>query len=158
MTFFSCKEQPNYNPFDNQINISTDKLAEDGIDTISAGCGYFNLTQKKKNFRTYYQVFNDDYDSVLAKGFSYIIDTMALYQGKPNLYRTRDLDSVCKLPFDQSLFNMEIGNFGYKVLSQNDNIVYIVNSRMDTIPLSINYFHSEGEDVIRSFDFYKQVR
>ena len=61
LAFMGCKPSPNYNPFDDQFNVSVRDIMSDGCDTISAGCGYFNLQVPAGRFRPYYQIFSGDF-------------------------------------------------------------------------------------------------
>ncbi|MFT6338301.1 MAG: hypothetical protein ACJATI_005073 [Halioglobus sp.] len=96
--FLSCKEKPNYNPFDDQFDVSIRALGQNNCDTISAGCGYFNLSRSNGRLRPYYQVFREPFDEVDAKGFTYYVDTIQLLE-KESSIRSRK-GSLLQLPFN----------------------------------------------------------
>lgn len=73
-----CKPSPDYDPFNQQYDVSVGNLVMDGCDMISAGCGYFNLQAKEGRLRPYYQLFVEDADKVLAKSFTYYEDTLII--------------------------------------------------------------------------------
>jgi len=155
LIIISCKEKPNYNPFDDQFDVSVSALTTNGVDTVSAGCGYFNLIQKKQNFRTYYQVFIEDYDEVVAKGFAYNIDTIALVNRKPHDYSSSFMDSIYNLPFDEVKFEKEIQKFGFQNVGKKENSIIIRSKELDTIKLNIYGFYWTENTIIRSINYYK---
>ena len=71
-----CKPSPTYNAFDKEFDISINQVVNDGCDTIPVGCGYFNFRQKKGRLKNYYQVYLNDWNEVVAKGFDYSLDTL----------------------------------------------------------------------------------
>ncbi len=74
--FIGCKPSPTYNAFDKEFDISLSEVVNDRCDTITVGCGYFNFRQKKGRLKNYYQVYMDDWNKVVAKGFDYSLDTL----------------------------------------------------------------------------------
>lgn len=74
-----CKNSdPTYNPFDNEFEINTAELIKSKVDTISAGCGYFNLTKKINNHLVYYQIFAEEPKIIVAKGLIIPLDTISI--------------------------------------------------------------------------------
>ncbi|QTD37699.1 hypothetical protein JL193_16820 [Polaribacter batillariae] len=110
----SCKPSPTYNAFDNQFNISIREVVKDGCDTISAGCGWFNLRQKEGRLRNYYQIYIDDWNNVVAKGFDYFLDTL-------NIKGEKDYDKIRSLKISNKQIaelNSELKKYRYKFLNQ----------------------------------------
>ncbi|MCH8904592.1 MAG: hypothetical protein IIA45_11835 [Bacteroidetes bacterium] len=76
ITFVGCgKPAPTYNPFDGYFDVSVTKIVNDNCDTISADCGFFNLTKNKEHHQVYYQVFMDEH-AVCAKGMVIPLTTL----------------------------------------------------------------------------------
>lgn len=87
-----CKPSPTYNAFDDKFDISIRDVINDGCDTVSVGCGYFNLQQERGSLRNYYQLFGFD-SEVVAKGFVYFLDTLKVKDKKSyNILRSTDID------------------------------------------------------------------
>ncbi|CAM1341324.1 hypothetical protein [Tenacibaculum amylolyticum] len=139
-SIISCKETPNYNPFDNQFNVSVSKLIKDKCDTIDAGCGYRNLQQNSGKLRTYYQVFFGDFENVLAKGFSYYLDTIKI--DTTSIYKI-NRDSILYKKINPALLDKELHKFNYKYLKQENNNVFITNNK-DTLSLGFSYDIEKG--------------
>ena len=154
----SCKEKPNYNPFDNQFNISIKSLTKDDCDTISAGCGYFNLTQKNEKLKTYYQVYLEDFNKVVAKGFSYALDTFQLNIPNGVVDNKPLVDSIMTLPIDREQSNEEFGRHGYKIHSRNGRSFLITNIEiLDTIKLEMKHnLVLDSQHLIRYFDYFNE--
>jgi len=130
-----CKKDPTYNPFDKEFNISIKEVIQNGCDTIPAGCGYFNFTEKSSPAKMYYQVFYEDFFKVVAKGFVYHIDTFKL-NNSVEYYELRD--SLEKLPFKTSKLNKNLLKYNYSFLDLNQKTVRIVNQNIeDTISLKM---------------------
>lgn len=151
----SCKELPNYNPFDDQFNVSTSALVQDQCDTISAGCGFFNLIRKEGNLRTYYQIFNEDSKLIVAKGFSYSIDTFSI----DTLYFNHNYDiiydSLQALPIRVKEINSELIRYGYQIANVNSESIQAVNSRTrDTVEINKHIFIEKGT-IKRSLHYFK---
>ena len=157
LSVFSCGENPNYNPFDNQFNVSINQLANDNCDTISAGCGYYNLTQKKGNLKTYYQVYSEDFKKVLAKGFSYTLDTTSTITQNENDDINTIIDSIIKLPINREQVNKELGKFGYRLHLRNRELIQIENNNtLDTINLRMKHsLEVDSQYLIRYIDYFK---
>ena len=69
---FSCTpKNTEFNPFDEEFAFHAAMNLE-AYDTISAGCGYFNITLAQGELQTYYQYFEGD---IVAKGFYLDIDS-----------------------------------------------------------------------------------
>lgn len=157
MSLISCKESPNYNPFDEQFDVSVKKLIDDNCDTISAGCGYFNLIKRDGKLRPYYQVYIDDFDQVVAKGFTLEIDTFV--ESDLNNLRSYKwkVDSILSLPLDREELNQEFGVFGYTISSIEKGEIQIVNPRkIDTVHLELNVYPiDESFRLIREVGYFK---
>jgi hypothetical protein len=146
MFLFSCQEEPSYNPFDSHFNVSVERVLENGCDTISAGCGWFNLQVKTGRLRPFYQVDSgEDFYKVVAKGFEYYVDTIDL-QGNTFYYSNDRLqDSILNLPYNKAELNKELGVFGYRIVSVDSNRINIVNHvKKDTVELRIDVFSLLG--------------
>lgn len=135
----NCKHKPTYNAFDNEFDISLKDVIKDGCDTMSVGCGWFNLRQKKGRLRNYYQIYINDWNSVNAKGFDYFLDTL-------NINGQKDYDRVRLLKItDKNIteLNSELKKYGYIFSNQKtDNYGYrnveIINYKTkDTVQLDI---------------------
>ena len=148
-----CKEVPTYNPFDQQINVSVQKLAEDGCDTLGGMCGYFNLMLSKHKLKPYYQVFAEDFDEVIAKGFVYDIDTFQM-QAKDNYEDLKD--SILSSSYDEKLFNSELLRFDYSLVSSHQNSVIIKNNKTNKkVRLSHDiYLDNKGAFYTRSITYF----
>ncbi|MDH5598979.1 MAG: hypothetical protein OEY34_07635 [Cyclobacteriaceae bacterium] len=90
---FSCTpKNTEFNPFDEEFAFhSTVNLEE--YDTISAGCGYFNITLTQDELQTYYQYFEDE---IVAKGFDLSIDSYPY--GLKNIDFEKVRDSIARIP------------------------------------------------------------
>lgn len=136
---FACKEKPTYNPFDDQYNVSVNQLIKDNCDSISAGCGYFNLIQRSGRLKTYYQTFLEEPNKVVAKGFSYTIDSFQVQINHGRIYTNKTyIDSIENLSINNELLNKELQVFGYKMYRRDHDTILITNDRKhDTIQLYI---------------------
>ena len=157
ISIISCKEKPNYNPFDEQFDVSVNTLIRDNCDTISAGCGYFNLVKREGKLKPYYQVYMEDFSEVVAKGFSYEIDTFRIRNFKDIYTNEIKLDSIKNLPIDKEEFNKEFGKFGYKINSRVNSSIQIVNAQlMDTIDLELDAYPIYGNRYLaRGIGYFK---
>ena len=134
----SCKEEPNYNPFDDQFHVSVKTLVHHNCDTISAGCGYYNLATNKGKLRTYYQVHNKDFYTVVAKGLAYSEDSVEVSNSDRFFIDSFRVDSVVNLPINEKVLNMELASFGYQIESRMNDRIRIVNKESkDTINLKM---------------------
>ncbi|NME71249.1 hypothetical protein [Flammeovirga aprica] len=151
---YSCKEKPNYNPFDNQFNVSVKQLINDNCDTVSAGCGYFNLLKSEDKLKPYYQVYCDDFFTVIAKGFTMDIDTFKLQSSD---FQNSYIDSITSLPLDKSQLNIELGKFGYKIFLRETNTIKAVNKEIqDTVSLKLYTCPIEDQNLlVRTIEFFK---
>lgn len=123
-----CKPSPTYNAFDEEFDISLREVQKNGCDTITVGCGFFNLREKKGKLRSYYQVYIEDWNNVVAKGFDYLLDTITIKEKKEfgkinNLKITKT--QILKL-------NTELERYGFTFYNQKEddsgnNSIQIVN-------------------------------
>ncbi len=158
ITFFSCKERPNYNPFDDQFNISKDYLIEDNCDTINATCGYYNLIQKGGKLKTFYQYYDEDNTShLIAKGFTYNLNIIRYKSVLEMYYILRD--SLLDLPINEKEVEDELNTFGYGILYiSSDSMVIVNDNEKDTILLNIIVEHDYKEKVIyRNLEYFKNI-
>jgi len=155
--FISCKEKPTYNPFDDQFNISVSQLVRDKYDTISAGCGYFNLTKNSGKFRPYYQIYADDFHKILAKGFTYEIDSFVIPKIHDGALMQQQMDSIRNLPFDKKTMNTELGKFGYQIIQQESDTLKIINKdTKDTIITRIRLSTNlHNRSIVRVIEYLK---
>lgn len=154
----SCKEKPNYNPFDEQFDVSVNSLISDKCDTISAGCGYFNLIKNEGKLKPYYQVHIEEFDQVVAKGFSYVLDTFRVANYKDKCTNETKLDSIKMLPLDRYALNKELGKYGYQISTRINSSIQIVNFELsDTINLEL-YLNSilGSRNWVRGIEYYKE--
>ena len=127
----SCDITPNYDPFDDQFNVSVDKIIANGCDTISAGCGYFNLTRTDGLLNPYYQIYQKNFDQVVAKGFDFIVDTVVVDEYEHDL-RFFEWTPEYNLAFEEAL-----EAYGYELQKTTDSSILIVkNEEFDTIELA----------------------
>jgi len=86
----SCKPEPTYNPFDSVFNIDVNELVENNCDTISAGCGYFNLSKNFGEYSVFYQINIEAPSVVLAKGLTLHVDTITTSKRKNDYVQSID--------------------------------------------------------------------
>jgi hypothetical protein len=156
----SCKPKPTYNAFDDLFDISLKQVVKDGCDTISAGCGWFNLTQKKGRLRNYYQIYGEKVD---AKGFVYYLDTI-------NIKGIKNYDNIYSLKISEkniNEFNSELEKYYFKFLEQNLNKVSemyeirITNySLTNTISLGMNFKWINKKDsiIVRTINYWRPFK
>jgi hypothetical protein len=150
------KQTPTYNPFDDVFDIDTHQLSE--CDTIGGMCGYFNFQIKtNKRFKPYYQIFCEDLNEVVAKGFYYEEDTIFITQ-RYNHYNFPD--SLKNLPIDIKQFNDALNEFGYCYLNKkeyDDEINIIHKTNFDTITTSLDWHELENDStkIVRTINYYK---
>jgi hypothetical protein len=160
ITLNSCKPSPTYNAFDNQFNISMREVVKDGCDTISAGCGWFNLRQKEGRLRNYYQIYVDDWDNVVAKGFDYFLDTL-------NIKGEKDYDKIRSLKISNkhiTELNSELKKYGYKFLDQKlgeygSNYVQIINEiskEKSKLEIQLNWKNDKDSIIYRELNYWKE--
>jgi len=155
--FFSCKEKPTYNPFDNQFNVSVRSLIRDNCDTISAECGYYNLTKREGKLRPYYQIYDEEFYEVVAKGFIYPMDTFKVEEFV-DIYTSKSLiDSVAYLPINEEELNEEFWKFGYVIYQRYQDTIQIVNAEnKDTIELKLSVFPvNYNRSIARGIGYFK---
>jgi hypothetical protein len=121
-----------------------------------AECGYFNLADTIHNH--YYQVYFDDMKEVIAKGFSYRLDTFYL---KPSQIKNRDdsfLDSLIILPMDRNRLNNELNYFGFQIDERIQETVRISQLDRDfMVDLEIEALTSlDNKMLIRAIEFFNQ--
>jgi len=152
----SCKEEPNYNPFDNQFDVSVRQLIADNCDTIPAGCGYFNLIKRTGKLRPYYQFYMEDPFQIVAKGFTYEIDTFSARGYENKAFNKVLIDSVINLPINEKELSKEIEKFGYQFLSRKSKYVLISNEiKMDTIQLQLDVYPIHGNrSLVRGIGYF----
>ena len=145
ISIISCKEKPNYNPFDEQFNVSVNRLFQDNCDTIPVECGYYNLTKNHGKLRPYYQVYINDFSKVVGKGFIYEMDTFRVKGFQDRYTNKSQIDSILNLPINESELNQEFGKFGYEIFSRNLDTIKIVNSdKNDTIDFNLDTYSIYG--------------
>lgn len=157
LSMISCKEQANYNPFDEQFDVSVSKLIKDNCDTISAGCGYFNLIKREGKLKPYYQIFIEDFHQVVAKGFSYPIDTFRDVNFEAFYSDNSKIDSLLRLPLNEEAMNKEFRHYGYAINSRDKASIQIVNSQIsDTINLELDFYPVfENQYFVRGIEYFK---
>ncbi|CAM1369924.1 hypothetical protein [Tenacibaculum xiamenense] len=153
----SCNPSPTYNAFDDIFDISIRDLKNDGYDKISVGCGYYNLQQKEGRLRNYYQVYVDDLNNVVAKGFVYFLDTLKV---KENM----GFKELCSTVIDNENIidlNNNLKKYGYKfsrqVKYEYGSFVEIIDQKLkDTIKLNLSLRRLNGIDSIisRELDYF----
>ncbi|WP_375562416.1 hypothetical protein ACE193_07665 [Bernardetia sp. OM2101] len=134
------KQTPTYNPFDDVFDIDTNQLVE--CDTIIGSCGYINFQPKtKKRLKVYYQIYAEDINDVVAKGFCYEEDTFLI----PSHCNHQILsDSLDNLPIDIKEFNHAIEKFDYVYLDK------IMEKNIDTYSPKIRISHKNNLDTVRT--------
>lgn len=157
-TLFCCESSPNYNPFDEQFDISLRTLKGDGIDTIGMECGFITMEQAiPGRLKVYYQThydFNINKDEVVAKGFNYYLDT--LYNIP---YSKKRKDSLNKVLIDLSVLNQSLRTYGYYAVEIDKKYRLINNRNNDTLVMSLfNKFDVKESKVIREFSFFNQKK
>ena len=155
-TIAGCKPSPDYDPFNEQYDVSVRDIVMDGCDTISAGCGYFNLQVKEGRLRPYYQIFIEDFDEVLAKGFNYYEDTVLVAEIE-NQFDDNLMETLLRKPIDSIRFNEELARYNYHFLGKVGRQIKI-GSVDDGSTLNLYLiFNTLGEDsvVIRQIQYWK---
>jgi hypothetical protein len=138
--------------------VSINELTENVFDTVFAECGYINLQESSGNFRVFYQVHIDDLETVLGKGFTYIVDTFVIE--KSNILQYDSLfDSLCNLPYETEVLENEIRKYNYRISEQNGPIITLLNEEVsDTIFMGLEVEQSFTENemiVVRRFNYFK---
>lgn len=159
MIFFtiSCKQSPTYNSFDDQFDISIRQVIKNDCDTIPAGCGFFNLREKKGRLRNYYQVYVDDWNKVDAKGFSYFLDTIKV----AGLKNFNNLDAIKISEQEVQDLNSELIKYNYKFLDHNkrgNNYLRIIEKDLkDTLNLQIlwKWVNKKDSTIERTIEYWK---
>jgi hypothetical protein len=156
-TIMGCRPSPDYNPFNEQYDVLVSEIVQNGCDTISAGCGYYNLQVAEGRFRPFYQIFIDDSDKVLAKGFTYYEDTVQV-DGIEAHYDEALMESLLSKPIDLTRFNAELAKYGYQVLSKSGRQIRIGSAEGGSIiDLDIEFNTIEEDSlVIRQIQYWKQ--
>lgn len=164
----SCREELSFNPFDAEFDVSVGNPFENEKYNIVPACSSINVVKKGTgSFKPYYQLFQDDYYYVSAKGFTYKMDTLSLdeYDSFPSLqdsiYENSILrDSIFKLPIDEKKINSELLKFNYEILDRYEYektyAIRIVNQEIkDTILLDIEIsFDNKKHLAIRRINYY----
>ena len=155
LLFASCKEPPNYNPFDDQFNVSVNQLIKDGCRMEYGECGYINIVNYGRSLNPYYQVHIDDINQVEAKGFEYQIDSFKFSCNLQMGLNDPHLDSLANLPIDIKRLNEELSSYAYRLDLQLGDSLKLV-SILDTIILETDVVLSNnGSYLIRKVDFFK---
>lgn len=148
----SCKMKPSYDPFDDRFDVSVDKIIADGCDTISAGCGYFNLTRTDGILNPYYQVYQEQFDQVVAKGFNFIVDTVAVDEYE------HDLRLFEWIPEKTKVFEQAMNTYGYELLNKTDSFIVIVNKqKVDTVELQMRINYMENIRAQRIISYFNAI-
>ncbi len=105
------RKSPTLNPFDEVFDVEVSQLAELDCDTVSAGCGYFNLVYHKEDHDVYYQVYMDE-GQVIAKGLTILVDSMTL-----DVRSQREIDDNSayqkrKSELDRSIADSVLASYG----------------------------------------------
>lgn len=160
-TCFSCKEKPNYNPFDNQFNVSTNHLKKDNCDVMVAGCGYFNFQLPQGRLRPFYQVYDEEFNKVIAKGFTYYLDTFKIDDcSHDNHIYKKAIDSFKISPVNIEVLNYEFDKYDYQFLSKDLSSITIFNSKTnDTINLFLTQsINNQDCMVIIELEYFNSPR
>ena len=158
-TIVGCKPSPDYNPFNEQYDVSVSDIVKNGCDTISAGCGYYNLQVKEGRLRPFYQIFLDDSDEVLAKGFTYYEDTV-LVDGIETHYDDNLIEALLSKPLDSARFNSELSKYNYHYLGKAGRKIKIGSADGGSIIdlyLDLNTVE-EDSIVIRQLEYWKSKK
>lgn len=163
LLFIGCQPTPTYNPFDNQFYVSSQKLVQDGCDTVMAECGYYNLVQKTGRLKTYYQFY--DSQSAVAKGCFYTIDTLQIKNYRDYYDDKIRIDSLLDLPFNIVELDKGLDKFGYRYLDRSEyeevgrvfKQIKIVNEEIqDTLQMDLNAYEIQyqKECLIRILEYF----
>lgn len=155
----SCKKEPTYNPFDQVFDISIGQVVKNGCDTLSAGCGFFNLAEKSSPSYMYYQIHSENFQQVVAKGFTYHVDTFA----KINIadsYSAKEHDSIMNVAINIDRLNSQIDKYSYNYLDHKEDSIRIVNAEIqDTINLRMKMSKTAiGNKYVRILEYFKTKR
>lgn len=155
----SCKPSPTYNAFDKEFDISLREVVKNGCDTITVGCGFFNLREKNGKLRNYYQIYVEDWNNVVAKGFDYILDTLYLKEEK-EFGKIRNLKISETQIFE---LNTELKKYGFKFYNQKEdefgnNSVEIINElskKTFELELFTEWINQKDLVVYRQLSYFK---
>ncbi|WP_338811947.1 hypothetical protein V9L05_11025 [Bernardetia sp. Wsw4-3y2] len=143
------KQTPTYNPFDGVFDIDTSQLSE--CDTIGGMCGFLNFRPKTdKRLKMYYQIYTEDINDVIGKGFYYTEDTILI----PKSYDYDSfLDSIKNLPIGIKEYNEVLNEFGYSYLDKNEyNIRIIHKTNFDIVTTLLRWdgLENDSTKIIRT--------
>lgn len=153
-----CKKAPTYNPFDQEFDISISHVVKNGCDTLSAGCGYYNLIEKSTSSRMYYQIYSDDFHEVVAKGYVYHIDTFR-FKSREDFYNEKQIikDSIIQFQFNINNLNQKIEKYDYSYLDRKKNTIRILSKEnQDTVVLKFNIAETDHPRYfVRNLEYFE---
>ncbi|MEM0994154.1 MAG: hypothetical protein AAGI49_14035 [Bacteroidota bacterium] len=137
-TIFKVRSKPTYNPFDDLFQIDLRQLNEDGCDTLSAECGYWNLAKIEEDFAVYYQIYQLGSKYVEAKGFVFWMDTFRM---SINDYRPNMLDSFPISSTKVDRLEEIIHKFKFSVDTVlRDQVRIVSQNKIDTVVLGAHTY------------------
>lgn len=160
LIIIGCKPKPTYNAFDDVFDVSLQQIVKDGCDTISAGCGWFNLTQKQGRLRNYYQIYDEKVD---AKGFIYYLDTLNI-KGIENYQKVYSLKISDK---NIKEFDSELEKYYFKFLDQRQNYisemdeVRITNyplTKIISLEMGFKWINEKDSIIVRTINYWKPFK
>lgn len=141
----SCRQEPSYNPFDNQFDLVTSEFSEADLDTAIVGCGFYNLYPRNKRFTPFYQFYFEE-EALQAKGFVYFIDT--IYCKKYNM------DSIEQVHFNLSEVNEHLKKFDKHITRKDDQLLINHVDSTKMVLLDVNVDHVNDSTYIRAIEFF----
>ena len=102
-------------------------------------------------------MYIEDFNQVIAKGFTYEIDTFRIEGFRDNYLDKNRIDSIINLPINIKELNEEFGRYGYKILSRNMETIQILNTEItDTIELNLAAFPiHKNHSITRGIGYFK---
>lgn len=157
----SCQPDPSYNPFDSSFDINVQSLIRDDCDTVSAGCGYFNLNKHFGNYSVYYQTYMEEPNTVVAKGMRIYLDTVAIRYDMEHEHDST-MKFVWYTPIDTSKIDDLLKNFELKRSNQVNETLeegVIVYENRNGVLFKLNQRglrqSDKGSEIVRVFEIFR---
>ena len=150
ITLNACgKPRPTFNPFDTLFDADIVQIRNECTDTISAGCGYFNLTKNHGNHQVYYQV-REGQNEVFAKGIVIPLDTF-IFPYYSNGKNDNSIESILRhSPVDTGGIDQILAQYGlirkFKKSGKNQNVWIYISPDNKEFHFSIDYEDEKSND------------
>ncbi len=159
MMCIACQEATIQANFPKQESaIFKQNIIDINYDTISAGCGYFNLLQSRGKIKPYFQVFIEDFNEIQAVGLLYNIDTICIKNPSAD-NNLLNIDSIQAQKLDFEAINQEFGLYGYAIDYRNYDTVQIINfHKTDSITLVLKSQFIDSNLIIRYLEYFEYLK